>query len=58
MEKEDQERLVRVETKLDLFLPLLSDHTLSLQKHEKDINRGKGIVAFLVFLGTVLGLHK
>lgn len=50
MEQEDRDRLTRVETKLDLFLPLV-------QKNNRDILGIKAVVGFLGFIFTALSVY-
>ncbi len=52
MLQEDRDRLIEVHTIVKGIAPLV-------EKHEKDINKGKGIMALIIFLAGLIGInHK
>lgn len=51
MEQDDKERLIRVETKLDMVIP----HIKKISDHESDIKLIKKVGGFLSGILTIVG---
>jgi hypothetical protein len=51
MNQDDRDKLIEIHTIVKDIAPLV-------RKHDADIHKGKGIIAFIITVLGILGIHK